>query len=269
MDPYLEAYWGDVHTSLTLYARDILNPHLPKDLVARVEEYLALETDEVDAPRGYYPDVRVTQEGNEGDGGTATAVAAPPLTTAEPVEVPLYEEPPTLRDIRIFDRETGNRVITVIEFLSLANKVGTAGRRAYRRKQRDFHHAGVNVVEIDLLRDGEYVLIPMEHYLPQDCRGPYRVSVVRRGRVSAQVYRVPLRGRLPEIRIPLRPADTDVVLDLQMLLDRGYENGRYDTTIDYRAAPQPPLQGDDAIWADELLREKGLRKDIRNSSRTD
>ncbi len=36
MDPYLEAYWGDVHASLTVYAADAINLQLPDDLVARV-----------------------------------------------------------------------------------------------------------------------------------------------------------------------------------------------------------------------------------------
>ena len=37
MDPYLEAYWGDVHTKLAAYICDVLNPTLPGDLVARTE----------------------------------------------------------------------------------------------------------------------------------------------------------------------------------------------------------------------------------------
>ena len=38
MDPYLERYWGDIHTSLIVYARNQLNAQLPDDLQARVEE---------------------------------------------------------------------------------------------------------------------------------------------------------------------------------------------------------------------------------------
>jgi hypothetical protein len=57
---------------------------------------------------------------------------------------------------------------------------------------------------------------------------------------------------LPVIRLPLRPADADVPLDLQALIDRCYHHGRYDD-IDYRAPPNPPLEPADAAWADELL----------------
>lgn len=46
MDPYLEQYWGDVHTTLMVYARNQINESLPDDLQARVEESLSVETDE-------------------------------------------------------------------------------------------------------------------------------------------------------------------------------------------------------------------------------
>ncbi len=38
MNPWLEEHWGDVHTSLTTYARDQLQPRLPPGLRARIEE---------------------------------------------------------------------------------------------------------------------------------------------------------------------------------------------------------------------------------------
>ena len=43
MNPWLEEFWGDIHTSLTTYARDAIQRQLPADLVARVEEYLAVD----------------------------------------------------------------------------------------------------------------------------------------------------------------------------------------------------------------------------------
>ncbi|MDA1015029.1 MAG: DUF4058 family protein [Planctomycetota bacterium] len=41
MNPWLEAFWCDVHTNLTNRARDQLNQHLPTGLRARIEEYVA------------------------------------------------------------------------------------------------------------------------------------------------------------------------------------------------------------------------------------
>ena len=68
-----------------------------------------------------------------------------------------------------------------------------------------------------------------------------------------------MRERLPIIRIPLRQTDTDITLDLQSLLDHAYRTGRYDD-VDYRNEPEPPLDVDDARWADELLRREGRRE---------
>ena len=58
-----------------------------------------------------------------------------------------------------------------------------------------------------------------------------------------------LQRRLPRIGIPLRPPDPDLVLDVQALCDRCYDNGGYEDFMDYRRAPTPPLELSDAEWA--------------------
>ena len=70
---------------------------------------------------------------------------------------------------------------------------------------------------------------------------------------------MPLRTRLPVIRLPLRSTDPDVPLDLQAVIEQCYRNGGYDEDIDYRVEPDPPLDVADAHWADTLLREAGRR----------
>jgi hypothetical protein len=47
--------------------------------------------------------------------------------------------------------------------------------------------------------------------------------------------------------------DTDVPLDLQMLIEQCYRNGGYDDDIDYHRAADSPLMPADESWADELL----------------
>ena len=89
-------------------------------------------------------------------------------------------------------------------------------------------------------------------------QNPYKVCVCRGGKASAEIYRVPLREPLPAIRVPLRPNDADVALELQTLIAQVYHHGRYDD-IDYTVPPVPPLEGEDAAWADELLRAAGKR----------
>ena len=253
MDPYLEQFWGDVHTSFMVYTRDQINDQLPGDLQARVEESLTVDHDE--GWRTVYPDIGIIEKPQE----AVSVHSAPSVAVAEPVIIPFPDELPTKRHIEIVDRNSGNRVVTVIELLSPANKVGQEGIRAYRAKQEEYRAAGVNLVEIDLLREGAFVLAVPEMRLPIELRRSNVICVRRAGSArGAEVYRVALREPLPNIRIPLRSTDGDIVLQLQPLIDECYRRGRY-WTIDYHSPPVPRLNDDDEQWADGLLREKGLR----------
>jgi hypothetical protein len=69
---------------------------------------------------------------------------------------------------------------------------------------------------------------------------------------------LPLRERLPTIRVPLRRSDQPVLLDLQALIDQCYRNGRHDD-IDYTQPTLPPLSSEDAAWAESLLKAAGKR----------
>ncbi|MBI2479271.1 MAG: DUF4058 family protein [Planctomycetia bacterium] len=259
MNPWLESHWGDIHTSLSTYARDQLQPQLLAGLRARVEVYVAVESDD-DEGRGvrFAPDGRIVERPNApfSTGGGAAAVAE----VAEPVMISRLVEPETLHRIEIVDSADGHRIVSSIEFLNLANKVGDEGRDRYLAKQEQMLTGNVNLIEIDLLRDGAWVLAAPESEAPKRCRGPYRICVVPGHRQNvAAMYPVSLRQPLPTIGIPLRPQDRDVLLRLQPLLDVAYVNGRYHEDLDYRQDPKPPLTGTDAEWADQLLREKGLR----------
>jgi hypothetical protein len=175
---------------------------------------------------------------------------------AEPVLVRV-PEPEVDRRVEIYDPASGGRVVTAIEVLSPSNKLPGPASLAYRSKQRDFLAAGVNLVEIDLVRAGEWVFSVDESVLPPAQRASYMVCVFRatRGDLRA-LYRLPLREPLPRVAIPLRPRDRDVVLDLKAVVDEAYETGRYDRT-DYRRPLKPPLSPEDAAWAAELLRKAG------------
>src|SRR5687768_17494693 len=58
MDPYVEPHWLDMHTALVAEARTSLNDRLPDDLIASVEERVAIEAPDGEA-RVFGPDVRV------------------------------------------------------------------------------------------------------------------------------------------------------------------------------------------------------------------
>jgi hypothetical protein len=155
---------------------------------------------------------------------------------AEPLVIYVADEPVSERYIEIIDVGSGRRVVSVIEILSLANKSPGEGQELYRRKQRELIDGRVNLVEIDLLRAGDRVLSVGLVHVPPHYRTPYQVCVYRAAVAQPcyEVYRVPLRERLPVIRIPLRATDADVPLDLQALIDQCDRNGGYDEDIDYR-----------------------------------
>jgi hypothetical protein len=123
MDPYLEEHWGDVHTSMTTYARDQLAGQVPADLRVRVEEYTAADD-------------------------------------AWDTTVSLRSEPPTLRYLRISDVSSDDRLVTAIEFLHSFNRAGKNRIAAYRRKRLEAIQGGASFAEIDPLRAGESIPSP-------------------------------------------------------------------------------------------------------------
>ncbi len=256
MDPYLEAHWRDVHSRLVVYVSDALQPWLPIDLKARVEERVFVEGPE-GVMRGVYPDVRVVER--EIRPPTTAAAPAAVIDVAEAIVVNLESEPVTETFIEIVEVGTGRRVVTVIEVLSPSNKAPGEGQDLYRKKQSEVVASGTNLVEIDLLRGGERTLSVPWHRIPLSHRTHSVVCMRKAVRPTAGwVYRAPLRDRLPIVAVPLRPGDPEIPLDLQAAVDRVYELGRYDD-LDYRREPDPPLEAADAVWADALLRSAGRR----------
>jgi hypothetical protein len=74
------------------------------------------------------------------------------------------------------------------------------------------------------------------------------------------LYPVYLREPLPCIPIPLAGPDPDVLLDLQIAVNRVYREGPYLRAIDYSGPSEPPLNETEVTWADERLRTVGLRE---------
>ena len=222
MDPYLERHWGDLHQCMLTDLCDRLQSVLPGDLRARMQE------------RVY-------------------------ITPAEPLLIHLAIETVTEGYIEVIDVKSGHHVVTSIEILSPTNKRRGEGQQLYLKKREDRKRARVNTVEIDLLRGGDRILMLSSEQIPPSQSTPYQVCVWRAALLDLiTVYKIPLRKRLPVISVPLRLADSNVPLDLQAILEQCYRNGGYDD-IDYTRDPDPPLRGDDAIWADALLRKHGRR----------
>ena len=278
MDPYLESHWGDIHQSLVIYIRDQLQGQLPSDLRARVEERVFLQSrDEI--LRTLVPDVRISERVvpvrsiatrsvphmEYDDEGPVATLTTQPLT----IEFREAEhETVTESFLEIREASTGGRVVTTIEVLSLANKYGAEGQTQYRRKVRELRQSGVGLVEINLLRAGPCCMVLDEIFIPVSHRTPYLTSVVRGWNwLAAEIYRMPLREKLPVIAVPLREHEKDVTLDLQALISQCYDRGGYDD-INYRDEPVPNLKESDHEWMNRLLVESGHRTKSNVSSRT-
>ena len=250
MDPYLESRWGDVHSSLIIYARDLLNRSLPPGLLARSEVRAIVSAVECDW-RDFFSDVSIIERGlaEPSTLGTDSVALADSLCLVLEASTEIKQ-----RYLEIRDSRSGDRVISVIEFVSPANKRPGPGLDKYREKQQECFDGDVNLIEIDLTRVGDRTLImPIKRLSP--LQTSTYMAIVRRAldRQHAWLYRLPLQQRLGGIPIPLRPTDRDIVLDLQSLVDRIYENGRYEFDLTYTEALHPSLSREDATWAAGMI----------------
>jgi hypothetical protein len=164
-------------------------------------------------------------------------------------------DPADTRRIEIVD-DTGV-VITAIEFLSPTNKDGREGTRDYRYKVDRYLAAGVNVVEIDLLRAGAFAL----NYNPANLRdvagGAYRVANSRTAPPhQREVFLIQLREPLPVLPIPLRRDEPEIALELQPLIDLCCQHSGL-RTHHYARPLHPPLPAAEAEWTAERLRAAG------------
>lgn len=260
MDPYLEnpIIWSGVHHRLITYISDALNAVLGPRYVANIGERLYIVSPE----RSLIPDIYLKKRRSsrrtrktQTNETASTAVIDPPIVlTVGGMEI---------REgfIEIMQLGERGRVITAIEVLSPSNKSpGHKGQQLYRAKQQRILKSRTHLLEIDLHRRGEHTIAVPRECLLGEAVWDYLVCL-HRGQEGDQfeVWPIMLRDRLPRISVPLADGDPDVGLDLQSILNRCYDAGRYEDELDYRRDPKVPLSKADAEWARGLLRKRGLR----------
>lgn len=246
MDPYLEEpnLWSDVHLTLIIAMRGALNSQMPHGFVASADKYVWIhEPDAGTRTRVVRPDGFVVQYEER------QANPAPTVTTA-PATIVI---PATRREgnkyLKITDVYT-RRLVTVIELLSPANKEPGPDREAYLTKRIDYLTAGVNLVEIDLLRGG--LRLPLGETEPSTF--DYYAMVCRATEMpSAGFWPFTVRDPFPTIPIPLTPTESDIHLDLKPCLDWAFQQGLYEVNIHYNEPAVPPLSPADAEWAKQLI----------------
>ncbi len=255
MNPYLEetALWSGVHHWLINAIARSLGPQLRPKYIVAVEERI-YETSGEDAVLVGIPDDVVVQSSSTAPPLTQSNVAiAPPTTQPITVTIPM---PETIRQGYLEIRQVGTEeVITAMEILSPINKKSGAARQKYETKRQKILGSFTNLIEIDLLRQGN----PMPIF-SNGIQTHYRILVSRsHTRPQADLYAFNLQHVIPSFPIPLRSEEPEPLVDLQKLLHEIYDLGSYDLRVDYNRELVPSLSETDAAWADQLLREKGLR----------
>jgi hypothetical protein len=246
MDPYLEnpELWSEVHSRLIVAIADDLTDHLSQKYRVAIEKRTYL-SDGDDSLLVGIPDVSiVSKQTNENPSVVNTTLLLPePITVTIPIAEEVQE-----RYLEIREVVTGV-VITAIEILSPKNKRAGEGRLAYKRKRDQILTSLTHLVEIDLLRGGQPLPIL------GTAKSDYRILVSRSDhRPSAQLYAFNMQQEIPRFLIPLTPGNEEPILDLQHILGKVYERGRYHLAIDYTQSAQPPLSATDAVWAANLIK---------------
>jgi len=251
MDPYLETpqVFPGIHGPMAVYLRDQLAPLIRPRYVASVGERVYVEGLE---PRPITPDVWLRQSPHR----TGAIASTETVLVDGPAVVEVPELEIRQRYVEILDRESGMRVVTVIELLSPSNKYAGPGRESYIAKQQEVLHSDAHLIEIDLLRYGPHVLAVPEALVAGRFKYDYLTSVNRAAgrRNRFEVYPCTIRQPLPWIRVPLAGDDADVQLNLQAALEQAYDAGSYGERINYRAPCEPPLPDADQKWTNELIR---------------
>jgi hypothetical protein len=262
MDPFLEhpSFFPDLHGRLNVYLGEALQARLPEPYFAVINERLWVETDE----RFIEPDVDVLRGGGHSRRRGESEESLGQESSHKPIviTIPHEERRETFVEIRTKRRNRGERVITTIEFLSIANKTpGEKGRDLYLRKQREVLDGDINLVEIDLLRGGTHsTAVPRRRIERKAGPFDYHVSVHHFEMFDrCFVYPVKLEERLPEISIPLLPGDDAVPVDLQAVLNHCYKVGPYSRRVEYKMSELvPPVPAKQARWVRQRLREAKL-----------
>jgi hypothetical protein len=220
MDPYLEeeALWPAFHHQLVLCLYQLLLPGLVDRYRARVGQ------------RHY--------------------------TTEQALFTSIVREEHHEDYIEIRQRNDG-RLVTMVDVVSPANKTSAPGRDAYLEKRREGKNGGANLVELDLVLQGQPTLEYSRDGLPD---WDYAVTVTRATQPERyEIYTATLQKRLPRFRLPLASDDRDTVLDLHTAFSRCYDQGGFAARIDYKRDPSTPLNSEDRQWLDEVLRQQKLR----------
>jgi len=242
-DPYLESQmFHSFHTQFITAINQALAPQVLPRYMISVED-AACVIDEYRSAAYIFPDVGIADTeqsfplpGAHGEGGETAVALMEPITREVPRSVPEHHHFVEIRNR--FDHS----LVTIIEMLSPKNKA--SGWQQYESKRQTIFQAGVNLVEIDLLRGGRRVSttepLPPCDYCATVCRGQRLPEI--------DVYAWRLEQPLPNIPIPLLPGDDEATLPLQEVFTQTYDRGGFGRMLDYGRELFPPLEKEREAW---------------------
>jgi hypothetical protein len=176
--------------------------------------------------------------------------------TEQPLFTSIIREEHEEEYIEIRQRKDA-RLVTLLDVISPANKTTAAGRQAYMDKRKEARSSNANMVEIDLVMQGQ----PLLEYSREGLVIDHSVTVTRAVQPQKhELYKVTLQERLPKFKLPLAADDRDNILDLQAIFLRCFDQGNFSTQLDYQRDPPTKLDENYRGWIDELLRKQNLRK---------
>jgi hypothetical protein len=150
-----------------------------------------------------------------------------------------------------------DRLITLVDLVSPANKLTESGRRACLETRAAARARVANIVEIDLVLQGRPILEYSREGLPL---WDYAVTVTRAPQHDRfEIYTATLEKRLPRFRLPLAAHERDMVVDLTTAVKRAFEQADFASWIDYRRDPPATLSPENRAWLGNLLLSSGLR----------
>jgi hypothetical protein len=249
MNPYLESPqgWASVHHWLIGELAKSLGLSLPPNYYVVVEERVYEVNDMGSALIGV-PDNAIARQASVPSSmmpaiQSNVATLALPTTVTLPMSIEFKEGYLEIR------KAVSHQVITVIEVLSPANKVGE-GRLKYDEKRQNVLASRSHLVEIDLLRRGR----PMD-FSGASAPTHYRILVSRRQqRPQADLYGFNLQDDIPVFLMPLEAGDLELEIDLKPFIDTLYDLGRFHLQVDYGAMPpEPKLSEEEREWCDRIL----------------
>ncbi|RCJ36817.1 hypothetical protein A6769_15060 [Nostoc punctiforme NIES-2108] len=245
MNPYLEQpeLWHQVHNRLIVAIADDLTPQIVPKYRVSIEERVYTSVDDILLVG--IADIAVAKRNTTDNSTTLTAAK---LAEPSKVKVPVPEQI-TERFLEVRATPT-KEVVAVIEILSPKNKRSKEGRATYESKRQKILASATNLIEIDLLRQGQ----PMPILGASTTDYSYSILVSRSyNRPDADLYTFDLKNPIPIFPVPLREGEPEPIVELQRLLNEVYERARFDLAIDYSQPLKIVRSPEEEAWVREVL----------------